>query len=214
MARTTEDQVLKLAQWAENADGKIKALAGQQRDLMDKLSAYEKQQTDTQQHLEGTVKFEIGRVTGSLTELYSNVQHTYGQVQQMIQVFESRIRAVENDNDKRSKGKDKEGKSLINVKDLKPSPLDKEDGWRKWRSEIEDYCEEVHPGMKDILEKVRLSETAVDEVWFPPSEAQWWEKSETLWRFLKRYTGTEAKRVVQGIVEDNGFEASPEKRKC
>ena len=35
----------------------------------------------------------------------------------------------------------------------------------------------------------------------------WWAKGEMLWRFLKRYTAGEAKRVVIGVREDNGWEA-------
>ena len=36
--------------------------------------------------------------------------------------------------------------------------LDKEDSWRKWRSDIENYCEEKSQGMKNWLEKVRNEE--------------------------------------------------------
>ena len=186
MAGVLEEQVRKLSQWAEVTESRIKDIADKQQDLVDKLVRYERQQADDKKQLEGTVRYEIGKVAGNLTELYKNVQTTHGNVQQLIQQFESRVQAVETKAD----GKGSDHKSLLSTKDMKPTQLDKEEHWRRWRSEVEDYCEEVFPGMKEILDKVRLSETQVQETWFEAAEAKWWSRGEALWRFLKRYTGT------------------------
>ena len=35
--------------------------------------------------------------------------------------------------------------------------LENQEGWRRWRSDVEDYCEEKFAGMKEILEVVRIS---------------------------------------------------------
>eukprot|EP00973_Karenia_brevis_P047173 6547100-Karenia_brevis.AAC.1 len=48
----------------------------------------------------------------------------------------------------RKKGKGG-AKSLIHIKDMKPDKLGKAEGWKKWRSDVLDYCEEQFPGMKD-----------------------------------------------------------------
>ena len=97
------------------------------------------------------------------------------------------------------------GRSLILAKNMTTDQLDKHEGWKAWKSDTEDYCEETFAGMKEILEMVRKSEEAIDEEWFEVGE--WWAKGEMLWRFLNRYTAGEAKRVVTGVREDNGWEA-------
>ena len=102
-------------------------------------------------------------------------------------------------------GKDK--KSMLHPKDMKPTELTKDDQWRRWKADVEDFAEETFPGMKEVLEKARDSEVTVDEEWFDATQAAWWGKSDMLYRFLKRYTGTEARRVVQSVPEDNGWEA-------
>ena len=35
--------------------------------------------------------------------------------------------------------------------------------WKTWRSEVEDYCEVVKNGMKEILEKVRTRKDQIEE---------------------------------------------------
>ena len=59
--------------------------------------------------------------------------------------------------------------------------------------------------MKDMLGKAKGSENEINEVWF--DAADWWNKAEMLYRFLKRYTGIEARRIVLGVSENNGWEA-------
>ena len=199
-----EAQLKQLRDWiveiAKTSDRKFNEMAEQQQSTLNKLAQYEAQQKAIQESMEGTVKFEIGKVHGGLQELYNSVQSH-------IQQYDARIKTVEEGQHQRGRDKDDRKGTLLNTKDMKPSLLEKEEQWRKWKAEVEDYCEEVYPGMKDILERARTSEETVDELWFKVTEAGWWARAETLWRFLKRYTGTEAKRVVQGVQEDNGYEA-------
>jgi hypothetical protein len=104
-------------------------------------------------------------------------------------------------------GERKPKKSLIHVKMITPKELNSPDGWKRWKADVEDYCEEMFEGMKDILDKVRKSEDAVTYEAFAATEEEWWSKAEQLYRFLRRFTEGEARRVVQSVREDNGFEA-------
>ena len=42
-----------------------------------------------------------------------------------------------------------------------PEKFAKEEQWRPWRVHAEDYSEEIKPGMKDMLEKVRKLKAVV-----------------------------------------------------
>ena len=43
--------------------------------------------------------------------------------------------------------------SLINTKDMVPDRLEDRGGWRKWKVDVIDFCEEKFAGMKDALGK-------------------------------------------------------------
>ena len=190
-----EEELNNIKAWMQNSENWMKGTEAKQKDLLEKLAKYEQEQTAWKEDLAGAVRMEIGRVTGSLGELYSNVQ-TH------ITMFEERIRKVEQEERKM-----KTHKSLLYAKDMKPNVLNKDEEWRRWKSDVEDYTEEAFAGMKDMLEKVKDAEAEVNEEWFTGTKEEWWSKGEMLWRFLKKYTGTEARRVVQGVSEDNGWEA-------
>ena len=183
--------------WIQAADVKLQNLESKQNDTLLKLAEYEKAQEDWKANISNQVTFEIGKVTGGIGELYNKVEL-------MLGMFDTRLRSLENEGKNTDKN---QSKSLLLAKDMKPTSLDKEDQWRRWKSDIEDYCEEVFPGMKDMLDKARDADVTVDEVWFEGPASKWWERGDTLYRFLKRYTGTEARRVVLGVAEDNGWEA-------
>ena len=63
----------------------------------------------------------------------------------------------------------------------------------------------MFPGMKEMMDHTKNADSEVDELLL--KEDHWWNKNEMLYRFLKKYTGTEARRVVQGVSENNGWEA-------
>ena len=105
--------------------------------------------------------------------------------------------------EEKTKRKDKE-KSLMHCKDMKPEKLTKAEQWRSWREDAQDYCEEVHGGMKEVMEKVRKSNEVVTE---ETVGKEWWNRKEALYRFLKKYTSDEPKKVVVGTRKDNGWEA-------
>ena len=190
-----EEQLSPMREWMQRAEVRFKESEEKMQTLIGQLDNYAKEQAAWKEDMAVAVRVEIGRVTGSLGELYSNVQ-TH------IHLFEERIRKNEQEhrNDKHRHG-------LLHVKDMKPSVLEKDDQWRRWKSDVEDYAEETFMGMKDVMDKVKDSEGMIEEDWFDGAHEDWWNKGEALWRFLKRYAGGEARRVVLGVSEDNGWEA-------
>ena len=97
--------------------------------------------------------------------------------------------------------------SLLPAKILLPEKLSKQEEWRQWRSDVEDYCEQQFRGMKGQLDRVRKETGVIGSVDFATVEGEWWDKGAELWRFLKNYTLNEAKKVVLAVAEDNGWEA-------
>ena len=71
---------------------------------------------------------------------------------------------------------------------------------------MEDYYEENFADMIQLLKDVNKLEKEVDDI---DVGQHWFDKRETLYRFLKKYTGegTEAKRIVTSVKDDNGWEA-------
>ena len=123
---------------------------------MGKLKEYEQQQTTWKSSLASQVAHETGKVVGGLTELHRMVDNS-------LNMFNERLKALEQD------GKDggkSHGKSLLAAKDMKPGTLDKEENWRKWKSDIEDYCEEMFPGLKEMMDHTKNADSEVDELLF------------------------------------------------
>ena len=95
-------------------------------------------------------------------------------------------------------------RSLLHYKNMNVGVLQKIDQWRTWKSEVEDYTEETMPGIHKYLEKAKNEDEEVSEVdW----DEEPWNQREMIWRFLKRYTTGEAKKVVTSVSHHNGWEA-------
>ena len=82
--------------------------------------------------------------------------------------------------------------------------LEKMDQWRTWKADVEDYTEETMPGIRGYLEKAKEREKEISEVDVAPGP---WEQREMMWRFLKRYTAGDARKVVSSVSDRNGWEA-------
>ena len=144
---------------------------------------------------EKTVKDELDTVSSGLHELYGKADIAIAKVEQRVTNLE------------KNKYTATESCMLLSAKDMKPNVLAKDEGWRRWKSDIEDYAEEMPQGMTDMLDTTRASEMEITETWFEATHEHWWTIVEVLHRFLKRYTGTEARRIVLGVSDDNGWEA-------
>ena len=99
--------------------------------------------------------------------------------------------------------KEKKEKSLVYIKNMTPFKLEKQEDWRRWKDEVLDYCDEVFDGMKDKLEMVRKEAKEIPK---EKMEEEWWGRGETLAKFLKKYAGGDAYRVVMAVGGDYGWE--------
>ena len=77
-------------------------------------------------------------------------------------------------------------------------------GWRSWTADVEDYTEETMPGIRLDLDTAKNQDEEVAEVDMDPEA---WKCREMVWRFLKRYTSGEAKKVVCSAPNRSGWEA-------
>ena len=174
-------------------------------ELKAKLATYEAQQHEEKEGLTAAIVAEISKVTGDLNDLYQRTQTAVVNLDNKVANFGNRLAGMERYYAVGDRTNDK--KTLLNKKDMKPKVFEKEDDWRRWRSDVEDYCEEVFPGMKALLEKAKDADRAVDEEWFGEDTGGWWMKGDMLHRYLKQYTGSESRRIVLGVSDDNSWEA-------
>ena len=178
---------------------RMQAIEGKQQQQQDQHNLLVQRLEEYAGNLAAEVHKEFGKVSGGLQDLYKKTEAA-------VVGLTNRVLGLEvNYNENPHKGKKK--LSLLHVKDMRPKELTKDEEWRRWKADVEDYVEEAAPGMKDQLEKVKSSEAEVDEEWFGEDPDGWWEQGETLWRFLRRYTGTEARRIISGVSDNNGWEA-------
>ena len=85
---------------------------------------------------------------------------------------------------------------------ITPSILSQPEQWKRWKGDIQEFCEESSSGMK-----VKKADTNVDEEWFIGGLGECWERPEQLWRLMRRFTDGEARRVVLSVREDNVYDA-------
>ena len=95
-------------------------------------------------------------------------------------------------------------RSLLHHKNMTVAVLDKMDGWRAWTADVQYYTEETMPGIRTDLDTAKNQDEEVAEVDMDPEA---WKCREMVWRFLKRYTSGEAKKVVCSAPNRNGWEA-------
>ena len=107
-------------------------------------------------------------------------------------------------------GKAKEKWQLSVPKDMQPSEFTgKEEEWKRWKEEMEDYIEAVHPGMKLVLKVTtkgseEVLNTDFQKAGFNDGE---WQHHDKLFMLLKRKTSGEARSVVMCARAENGYEA-------
>ena len=98
-------------------------------------------------------------------------------------------------------------RSLNNPKHIIPEKLNSGDMWKTRKSDVEDFCEESMEGMKEILDEVKDHDDEIGDEDLSGAAVIWWTRRAMLWRFLKKHTEGEAKKVVQGCRGNNGCEA-------
>ena len=140
-------------------------------------------------------------VEGAKTEFTSqrfNLQKLYEVTSNELEGVKERLDEVEKKGHHTGKGK------FLNPKHMLPRTLDKQEDWKQWKSEVEDYCEVVMYGTKEILEEIRNKKSGIEEA---DVKVTWWNIRADIWRLLKRFTSGEARRIITSVNKDNGFEA-------
>jgi hypothetical protein len=150
------------------------------------------------------VEEEIRALQGKNAALEASSQSAFSSVRQRIEGIEESLRdRGRGHGDEGGKG----GRSLIHPKMLNPAVLSQSDHWRKWKGDIEEYCEHIHRGMKDIMDQSTKADGDIEEQWFNDTDDCWWEYSDQLWSLLRRFTEGEARRVVMSVAHNNGWNA-------
>ena len=140
---------------------RCETLAGEQAQLVEPLRTYELTQAQDKGELINKLNLYAQKQSEDTAELKGRVTHLYG-VADAIKVLEDRVKALEQTGPQGHAPQ----RTLLDPKNMTPKELTKEDDWRRWRSDVEDYVEEVHPGMRDVLERVRGEDQPVDGQWF------------------------------------------------
>ena len=155
------------------------------------------------------IKEELAVLKGSMEVTNTTNAAEHAKLDTQAKMLEKFMGTIKEDIDKQIKdlkpADDRPKKSLILAKQMMPTKLIKEENWRKWREDAEDYCDEVFEGMKKMMEKVRYLKDEVKEEDMDGDE--WWGKRRTLYRFLRNHTAEEPRKVVDNVKEDNGWEA-------
>ena len=146
-----------------------------------------------QQVMKETVGAEVGRVGTGLRELYDKADEA-------LKAVNMRLDKLENEDHKGG-----QNRSLINPKHLTIATLDKQDEWRKWKADVEDYAEETMSGIKKYLDIAREADEEVELLTL--GDEKWWNKAEMIWRFLRKYSDGDAKKIVSSVRMRNGWEA-------
>ena len=89
------------------------------------------------------------------------------------------------------------------LQNMMPDKMIREDQWRRWHVSVMDYAEEVQTGLKDTLDKVRKLKAEATE----HEVGTMWGMKSILYRFLKKFTGDQILRIIENVLDDNGFEA-------
>ena len=127
-----------------------------------------------------------------------NLQTLYEATTKELEAVKDRLEEAERKDSHKGKGQ------FLSAKHMIPKTLEKQDEWKQWKSEVEDYCEVVMQGTKEVLEEVRNKKDAIEE---RDLRGTWWKIRSDIWRLLKRFTSGEARRIITSVNKDNGFEA-------
>ena len=140
-------------------------------------------------------------VEGAKTEFTAqrfNLQKLYEVTSNELESMKERLEDMEKKRPIQEKGK------FLAAKHMLPKVLDKQDEWKQWKSEVEDYCELVMDGTKEVFEEVRNKKQPIEEV---DVKTTWWKVRSDIWRLLKRFTSGEARIIITRVNKDSGFEA-------
>ena len=156
--------------------------------------------------IETAVAASEAKAQSALTEVRSLYEGTKAEVEDL------RRRATEVE--KRSSGEKKQKWELSRPKDIEPDVFGaKEEAWSKFKDGLTDYAEAVHPGLREQLEwAAKQKEPTTHEVMQRSDAgctAEEWLLRVEIYKLLKRKTetGTEARKFVECVEKEDGYEA-------
>ena len=124
--------------------------------------------------------------------------------------FEQRVRGVE----EQAKGlggrrSDNPKAKYIPLKNIIPKILsNKEEEWRQWKEDVMDYLDETTLGVKDFLENVSKLKGPIEiEDEHQMNRPDIASERVAIWRALKALTAGDARDVVAGVEDENGWRA-------
>ena len=104
--------------------------------------------------------------------------------------------------------KEKGKKSMLDAKTMQPDKLNGSEKFSTWREDVEDYCESIEPGMRTAMTWARKQKKEVNKYEFEDEFSDVdFEKGVELYQLLKTKTEGEARRIVRGVRDANGWEA-------
>ena len=97
-------------------------------------------------------------------------------------------------------------------KNLVPDTLDNDyKQWRGWKEDIEDFMDTANPGLKKFLKVLERKTEMVTKQYLKEVEDTYGKKVTTdaiqIWRALKATTKGEARKVINAVQHQNGYEA-------
>ena len=95
-----------------------------------------------------------------------NLQTLYEATVKELEAMKERLEDVENKGCQQSKGR------FLSAKHMLPRTLEKQEDWKQWKSEVEDYCEVVMEGTKEVLEELRNKRNTIEET---DVKTSWWK---------------------------------------
>ena len=103
-------------------------------------------------------------------------------------------------------------KGFLPIKEQLPGKFGKnEDEWRRWQEDVSEYLDTMQPGLRDVLKDAEKATMEISATWLQDEAARHTTctpvNSVHLFRALRALTEAEARMVLQGVREENGFEA-------
>ena len=107
---------------------------------------------------------EFNKIRTDVGQTQHNIQTLYQEIKNELDGVKAQINHIQKNG---GKGDMRNGKSIVPLKELKPSLFDgAPDKWRQWIDEVKDYADACHPGARAILERVeRLRGEEADDYW-------------------------------------------------
>ena len=149
---------------------------------------------------------EFAILKGHITELHGNTAQTFGEVKLKVEKLEADIQ----------RGSVGKGPSYavthgyLPMKTMVPAVFGGTDEqWRGWQEDIADYVDSQKRGMKGVLKAAEKEIGPLDDFWVSEQTMKHavdakGEKA-NVYRALKALTSGEAKTVVQGVREEDGY---------